>query len=810
MKRRTALPALRFSTQTLLLQLGVVALVVLLSSAVHAWLTYDRLGREAESQALTLARTVASDPSVRAEVQSISALPAAPPAAELLAGPLMAAAEGARTRTGALFVVITDETGIRLAHPDAERLGEKVSTDPSDALAGREVTTRNTGTLGPSAGAKVPVYAPDSTAVVGEVSVGYSTETISQSLARDIIPIAVTAAGALLAGVLASFLLRRRLQRLTLGLEPEEISTLVHDQVAVLQGVDDGVIGVSADGRVSVFNAAAQRLLGVPDLAGTAWAAAPVPEQLKALTRADAAEGEAVELVAGGRVLVVSARKALHGREDLGWVVMLRDRTELQQLTRQLDAVGTMSAALRAQRHEFANQLHTIAGFMSIGQPQQAQDYLAKLAGTGPLAFPVDQAELLQDPYLQAFLGAKGVEADERGVSLRLGPESVVRGHVTEPQDVTTVLGNLIDNAVNAAVAGSAAERWVEVEVLDEPGVNGGAGTLHIVVADSGDGLGAGMTAAEAEAVFAEGYTTSVRPARAGAGQGLGLALSRQLARRRGGDVRVLEAGSPGGPGAVFVATLPGTTESGPTLPTPGNPALPKHEPPKHTERTTMSEDFRVLIVDDDFHVAKLHAAYVDSVAGFLALPPAGSASQALQAIHSLRPDLVLLDVYLPDASGLDLLHQLDVDTVILSAASDTASLRLAFRRGALGYLLKPFTAESLSQQLRSYARYRRILAQPGSVSQETVERAKRALIPGDVVASARPRSATEAAVLESLVPGEQYSAADVAARVGVSRATAQRYLSALADDGAVDIQLRYGTTGRPEHRYGIPAVTGR
>lgn len=557
---------LRFSTQTLLLQLGVVALVVLLSGAVHAWLTFERLGREAENQALTLARTVASDPSVRAEVQAISALPGTPPAAELLAGPLMAAAEGARARTGALFVVITDETGLRLAHPDAERLGERVSTDPSEALAGKEVTTRNTGTLGPSAGAKVPVLAPDSATVVGEVSVGYSTETIGQSLARDIVPIALTAAGALLAGMLGSFLLRRRLQRLTLGLEPEEISTLVHDQVAVLQGVDDGVIGVSADGRISVFNAAARRLLGERELAGTPWATAPVPGQLKSLTRADAREGDAVEFVAGGRVLVASARKALHGREDLGWVIMLRDRTELQQLTRQLDAVGTMSAALRAQRHEFANQLHTIAGFMSIGQHQQARDYLARLVATGPLTFPVDQAELLQDPYLQAFLGAKGVEADERGVSLRLGPESLVRGHVTEPHDVTTVLGNLIDNAVNAAVAGSAAERWVEVEVLDEPGADGGAGTLHIVVGDSGDGLGAG----DAEAVFAEGYTTSERPARAGAGQGLGLALSRQLARRRGGDVRILDPGTPGGPGAVFVATLPGTTASTPAA---GGPA---------------------------------------------------------------------------------------------------------------------------------------------------------------------------------------------------------------------------------------------
>jgi two-component system CitB family sensor kinase len=563
---------LRFSTQTLLLQLGVVLLVVLLSGAVHAWLTYERLGREAENQALTLARTVASDPSVRAEVQAISRQPGTPPRAELLAGPLMAAAEGARTRTGALFVVITDETGLRLAHPDAERLGERVSTDPSEALAGREVTTRNTGTLGPSAGAKVPVFAPGtgagsgsggaSPAVVGEVSVGYSTESIGQSLGRDIGPIVLTAAGSLLAGVLASFLLRRRLQRLTLGLEPEEISTLVHDQVAVLEGVDEGVVGISAEGRISVFNAAAQRLLGQPDLSGSLWRAAPVPPQLKALTQPDAREGEAVELIAGGQVLVASARKALHRQEDLGWVVMLRDRTELQQLTRQLDAVGTMSTALRAQRHEFANQLHTIAGFMSIGQHQQARDYLARLAATGPLKFPVDQAELLQDPYLQAFIGAKGVEADERGVTLRIGPETLVRGQVTDPQDVTTVLGNLIDNAVNAAVAGSGGERWVELELLDEPTDDGG--TLHIVVADYGDGL---PDAADLESVFAEGFTTAAGPvrsaggpARSAGGHGLGLALARQLARRRGGDVRVLEPGSAGGPGAVFMAMLPGTT----------------------------------------------------------------------------------------------------------------------------------------------------------------------------------------------------------------------------------------------------------
>lgn len=554
---RNSRVSMRFSTQTLLLQLGVVLLVVLLSGTVHAWLVYERIGTEAENQALTLARTVAADPDIRSGVQTISKEEGTPPPDVLAAGTLQAAAEAVRVRTGALFVVITDETGLRLAHPETARLGERVSTDPSVALGGQEITTRNTGTLGPSAGAKVPVYAPEnSTTIVGEVSVGYSVESLSNSLARDIVPIALTAGGSLLAGVLASFLLRRRLQRLTLGLEPEEISTLVHDQVAVLQGVDDGVIGVAADGRISVFNAAAARLLDIPDATGQDWASAAVPEQLKQLTQPAARDAEAVEIVAGGRVLVASARKAWHRQEDLGWVVMLRDRTELQQLTRQLDAVGTMSTALRAQRHEFANQLHTIAGFMSIGQHDAAKEYLARISATGPLKFPVEQAELLQDTYLQAFVGAKGVEASERGVALRIGPETLVRGHVADPQDVTTVLGNLIDNAVSAAVAGSSAERWVEVELLDDVTQNGG--TLHIVVGDSGDGLGS----LEPEEVFAEGFTTSEQPVRSGAGQGLGLALVRQLARRRGGDVRVLEPGSSGGPGAVFMATIPGVMDS--------------------------------------------------------------------------------------------------------------------------------------------------------------------------------------------------------------------------------------------------------
>lgn len=575
---------LGFSARMLLLQLAAMALVVLLCAAVFGWLTYQRLGENAEAEALAVARSVAASSDVRSEVAALaSAGPGRLSAPALAGGPLQPLAEEVRARTGALFVVITDDAGLRLAHPNPALLGRRVSTDPSEALAGRETTSQEQGTLGHSARAKVPVYAPGSPgAVVGEVSVGFSSQAVLESLGGNILPVAATAAGALGLGTLASWFLGRRLKRLTLGLEPEEIAALVQDQEAVLRGVDDGVIGVSADRRITVFNRKAKQLLGLDigaDLVGLPLDRAGLPPAAGTLLAEAAPESEPLEVVAGQRVLILTARAVQASRRpgrrgyrpdaaadvapELGWVVMLRDRTELQSLTRQLDAVGALSTALRAQRHEFANRLHTISGLLGIGEHEQAREYLGTIMAGGPLKYPVEQAELLQDAYLQAFIGAKGMEAAERGVSLRIGPETMIRGQVSDPQDVTTVIGNLIDNAVRAAVHGSNPDRWVEIELLDEPGT----GTLHLVVADSGDGIRAGTAGEEdTETVFAEGFSTAeaVRPDGGAAlpdihGQGFGLPLSRQLARRRGGDVWVADRGRSGGPGAVFCARLPGT-----------------------------------------------------------------------------------------------------------------------------------------------------------------------------------------------------------------------------------------------------------
>jgi len=215
-----------------------------------------------------------------------------------------------------------------------------------------------------------------------------------------------------------------------------------------------------------------------------------------------------------------------------------------------------------------------------------------------------------------------------------------------------------------------------------------------------------------------------------------------------------------------------------------------------------VTASFTVLVVDDDFHVADLHRRQVDEVPGFRALDPIGTLAAARSVLSSTVVDLVLVDVYLPDGSGLDLLRSVDTDAFVLSAASDSGTVRRAMRRGALAYLLKPFPSTLLAERLRAYARFRNVLDERATLDQEAVERAFRILHSGDAAGASPSRAATAALVLEQLSVDVERSAAEVAAGIGVSRATAQRYLAQLTADGTAAMQLRYGAAGRPEHRY--------
>jgi response regulator of citrate/malate metabolism len=218
----------------------------------------------------------------------------------------------------------------------------------------------------------------------------------------------------------------------------------------------------------------------------------------------------------------------------------------------------------------------------------------------------------------------------------------------------------------------------------------------------------------------------------------------------------------------------------------------------------------RTLVVDDDFRVATIHAAYVNKVEGFEVIAEAHTAAEAVDAVDRLRPDLMLLDLYLPDEHGLKLVSRLrseghpPVDVIVITAAKDADSVRVAMQGGALHYLLKPFSFPVLRDKLLSYAQMRTRLDALREADQRNVDRVFGALRAPDQLSSTKGRSVHTLEAVEQLLSetGTDMSAAEVAERTGMSRATAQRYLSHLHELGRVDIRLRYGSGGRPEHGY--------
>ncbi|RJQ73686.1 response regulator [Pseudonocardiaceae bacterium YIM PH 21723] len=211
----------------------------------------------------------------------------------------------------------------------------------------------------------------------------------------------------------------------------------------------------------------------------------------------------------------------------------------------------------------------------------------------------------------------------------------------------------------------------------------------------------------------------------------------------------------------------------------------------------------RVLVVDDDMRVAQVHAAFAEQVPGFSVVGVAHSAAEARRRIAELRPDLLLLDHYLPDEPGMALLGR--VDAIMLTAVADAAAVHDALARGALNYLVKPFTADQLADRLTAYARYRRRLSTPDrQLSQEDIDGAMRTLHERDKPPLPKGRSPVTARLVADALraSGSARSAAEVADQLGIARATAQRYLAALAQDGTVLMGMRYGLTGRPEHQY--------
>ncbi|EPH43193.1 putative Sensor protein CitS [Streptomyces aurantiacus JA 4570] len=519
----------------LLMQVAIAAGVAVLATGLFLAPLSDQLDDQAMRRALAIAQTTAAQPRIAQDLSSSR------PTAD---GPVQSAAERIRQASGAEYVVIMNKKGVRWSHTDRDEVGRVVSTDPSDALAGRDVMEIDNGTLGRSARGKVPLRDAGGT-IVGAVSVGIEYDSVRARLIHTIPSLFAYAGGALAVGALAAYLISRRVHRQTRDLAFSDISALLAEREAMLHGIREGVVALDRDGRIRLLNDEAQRLLGL----GTEVLGQPLEAALGEGRTADVLSGR----VAGTDLLTVRGRRVLVANrmptDDGGAVATLRDRTELEQLGRELDSTRGLIDALRAQDHEHANRMHTLLGLLELEMYEEAAEFVGEVAGAHRVT--AEQiTEKIHDPLLSALLVGKATVAAERGVTLAVSEDTALPDRLVDPGGLVTIVGNLVDNALDAATGlrdGAVGNEHARVEVaLRIEGLEGR--TVVLRVRDTGPGVPADRR----ESVFTEGWTTKEPPAHGK--RGIGLALVRRLAERQGGSVAV--GAAPDG-GAEFTVVLP-------------------------------------------------------------------------------------------------------------------------------------------------------------------------------------------------------------------------------------------------------------
>ncbi|MFF4120214.1 sensor histidine kinase [Streptomyces sp. NPDC001714] len=510
------------------------AVLIAVLVAGYALFTYVSDRHQAEEaatrQATAVAHSVADAPSVRAAIHTPN------PSAELQPYALQV-----MRGTEVDFITIMTPDGIRWTHPEQKEIGKHYLGHIEEAQRGHTYSETYKGTLGASVRTVTPVE--ENGRVIGLVSAGIKVEAISQRAQEQVTALLGVAGGALLLGALGTYVINARLRRHTHGMNAAELSHMHDYHQAALHAVREGLLMLDGQYRVALINDGGRELLGVGaegDVVGRSVAELGLPAPLTGALLASEPRVDEVHLTAD-RVLVVNT-SPVSGGERRGTVVTLRDVTELQSLMGELDSERGFTQALRSQAHEAANRLHTVVSLIELGRASEAVDFAtAELELAQALTDQVVAA--VSEPVLAALLLGKTAQANERGVELVVSDESRLDdGLLPESlsaRDLVTILGNLIDNAVDAAQGTAGARVTVTAYAEDAE--------LVMRVADTG----AGVDPAHAELVFQRGFST--KPAGPG-GRGLGLALVRQAVVRLDGTMTVTEA--PEG-GAVFEVRLP-------------------------------------------------------------------------------------------------------------------------------------------------------------------------------------------------------------------------------------------------------------
>jgi two-component system CitB family sensor kinase len=533
-----------------------VAFITALTVVATVWLLADArndVDGEAAAKSMTVATSIAANPFVLESVSSADPTALLEPyAVELM------------RETETDFITIMTPDRVRLTHPDPAEIGRQFLGTVTPALRGESFTETYTGTLGPSVRAVVPIE-DGSGEVVAIVAAGVTVDNISQALGGRLAIVFATAALTILLGAVAAWLLSRYLRRVTWGRGPEEMSRMFAYYEGVLHSVREGLLLVDTRGCLLLYNDQAAEFLGLPFERPAEPVAVRDLELPGALGDLLAGGERAVDEVyfTATNVLVVNQELTVSSAGPariLGTVTTLRDHTDLQKLSGELQTMRTLSDALRSQTHEFSNRLHTIVALIELGRTAEAIEFAANELDVGQ-ELADSLVASVEEPVLTALLLGKSAQARERGIDLELRIDERLGQLAVAPSDLVTIVGNLVDNALDAVTPG------LEVEAGEAPAGAGVVGapetsarepgarpTVTVELLRDGDGIvlrvsdnGAGF--ADVARAFDRGYSTK----RAGEhGRGIGLALVDQAVRRLRGTVEVRNES-----GAVVTVRLP-------------------------------------------------------------------------------------------------------------------------------------------------------------------------------------------------------------------------------------------------------------
>lgn len=527
MTLQTKITLLAFGLILLSLSLGVVMLVTKI---------IDQNEKELGMRALSIGRTVAQMEEIQKNVGQSAGM-----------GVIQPIAERIRLATNVEYIVILDMAKIRYSHPLQNRMGTIFAGgDEGPAFADNEYISRALGVLGPSIRAFVPIKTEEGTKQVGVVVVGVLTPTFLKTMAEIRFETYLSLIFGLIVGIIGAFFLARNIKKAMFSLEPDEIAHLLEERTATLQSISEGIIAIDKNKRIILCNDEARRIMGYEgDPYGKQIEEIHPYSRLPHILETGEPEFDRESVI--GKTLILTNRVPIRVKGKIvGAVSTFRDKTQVRALAEELTGVKKFVEALRVQNHEYMNKLHTIAGLIQLKQCDQAVDYI----------FTITQEKeeltrfLLKNISFYNIAGlllGKYSRAQELKIELSIDSDSRLK-EIPEnlhSNDLVVIIGNLLENAMEAIDGSDAARRVVDFALKDS------LEALEIIVEDSGPGIPGDIR----EEVFKMGYSTKNKENR-----GIGLSLVQQIVYNAGGTINLRSNEKEG---TSFIVTIPKQKISG-------------------------------------------------------------------------------------------------------------------------------------------------------------------------------------------------------------------------------------------------------